>query len=78
MRSGRRFLFSLSSIDRQLLRCLSRHTGTSESQVLRWALRYYCCHGSWIREGVSRLEVFANTDSLADLDVGPSLRRVTP
>ena len=73
-----KLLLRLGPEDRRLLRGLAAHLGAPESQVLRWALRYYFVRGPWAARNVSRETLLGDDDASgapASLDIGPSPKR---
>lgn len=46
-RSGRPKIVELSPQDRTILRRISDYMGETESNVLRWSLRWYALRGPW-------------------------------
>lgn len=59
--------------DARLLAALKLGTGASQSDILRWALRYYVVAGPWAANKRARKAVIGSTEPLC---VGPKYQEV--
>lgn len=61
---------SLAPEETEVLTRLAKRLGTSQSQLLRWALRHYALTGPWHRPGTETREEVIGVSG--PLDVGPN------